>query len=251
VGAVGVSGESKQWNVALVNCNWLTIAVLPLLAICYSAAQDRTIENPGSSPQLQVNWLYGAYVPKDAPLEPLTAHQRFRLYLRQTFTTPGIYVKTILFSVGDQINDSPPGWEGDLGGYARRVASRQAQFVLQNSFSALGNGLLSYEPRYDRCRCSGLWGRTGHAIKRNFLTYDRTERASRPQFASYIAAFAAGVTAGTWKPTDHELAAEGYRGVITQAVYGTAANLLGEFTPDLIKKLKSRHEDIIQGNWNR
>jgi hypothetical protein len=39
---------------------------------------------------LPVNWIYGAYIPKDAPMQPLTGDQRFKLYLRQTYTTPGI-----------------------------------------------------------------------------------------------------------------------------------------------------------------
>jgi len=83
-------------------------------------------------------------------------------------------VKTLLFSIGDQINDSPPAWGSGFEGYARRVGSRQAQFVIQNSFVALGNGILGYEPRYDRCRCSGFWPRTAHVLKRNLVTYDRT-----------------------------------------------------------------------------
>jgi hypothetical protein len=41
--------------------------------------------------QIHVNWLYGSYVPKDVPLKPLNGRMRFKLYVRQTFTTPGIY----------------------------------------------------------------------------------------------------------------------------------------------------------------
>lgn len=193
-----------------------------------------------SNSELNVNWLYGAYVPKDAPLEPLTANQRLKLFVRQSFTTPGIYVKTALFSVGDQINDSPPEWESDFGGYARRVGSRQAQFVIQNSFVSLGNGILGYEPRYDRCRCSGFWSRMGHALARNFITYDRSEKSSRPQVALYGGAFAAAAVAGTWKPSNRDLVAEGYRGVITQVGFGSAANLLGEFAPDFRRILRRK-----------
>jgi hypothetical protein len=209
-----------------------------LMLVSASIGQADVPNAPPSSPQLNVNWLYGAYVPKDAPLETLTRPQRFRLYVRQTFTTPGIYVKTLLFSVGDQLNDSPPGWGQGVSGYARRVGSRQAQFVIQNSLVSLGNGFLGYEPRYDRCQCAGFWSRTAHAVERNFVTYDRTEQALRPQIALYGGAFAAGTVAGTWKPTGHDWAAEGYQGVITQAGFGTAANWIAEFAPDIIRKLR-------------
>jgi hypothetical protein len=110
--------------------------------------------------QLQVNWIYGAYIPKDSPLLSLNNQQRVKLYLRQTFTSPGIYVKTGLFSIGDQINDSPPEWDG-ASGYAQRMGSRYGQFAIQNTIAATGNMLLRYEPRYDRCRCTGsCHGRT-------------------------------------------------------------------------------------------
>ena len=185
------------------------------------------------APQLNVNWLYGAYVPKDAPLDPLTGRQRLKLFLRQTFTTPGIYVKTALFSIGDQINNSPPSWGAGFEGYARRVGSRQGQFVIQNSFVALGNAILGYEPRYNRCRCSGFWRRTGHAVARNFITYGRTETTLQPQLALYGGAFAAAVVAGTWKPKERDLIAEGYRGVITQVGFGITANWVAEFAPEI------------------
>jgi hypothetical protein len=58
------------------------------------------------STTLPVNCIYGAYIPKDAPVQPLTGDQRFKLYLRQTYTTPGIYVKTVLFSIHDQVNET-------------------------------------------------------------------------------------------------------------------------------------------------
>lgn len=203
-----------------------------------TAAPGQSSQQP--QPQLNVNWLYGAYVPKDAPLVPLTNRQRLKLFVRQSFTTPGIYIKTLLFSLGDQANRSPPEWGTGFGGYARRVGSRQGQFVIQNSLVALGNGILGYEPRYNRCQCSGFWRRTGHALARNFVTYNRTEQALRPQLAMYVGAFGAGVVAGTWKPSNRDLVAEGYRGAITQVGFGIAANWVGEFAPDINRILRRK-----------
>jgi len=51
--------------------------------------------------------------------------------------TPGIYVKTVLFTVSDQARDSPPGWPQDPEGFAKRVGTRYAQFLMQNSFTAV------------------------------------------------------------------------------------------------------------------
>jgi len=47
--------------------------------------------------------------------------------------------------------------------------------------------------------------------------------------------------AGTWKPKDRNLFAEGYRAVFTQAIFGAAANWLGEFAPDFIRILRRKN----------
>ena len=146
-----------------------------------SAGGDRERFDSGHRLQgreLNVNWLYGSYVPKDVPLIPLNGHQRFKLYLMQTYTTPGIYIKTTLFALHDQITNSNPEWGDDFGGFAKRLGDRQVQFIIQNSITSLGNGMLGWEPRYDRCRCDGLWPRTRHALVRNFVTYDRSEKVA-------------------------------------------------------------------------
>jgi hypothetical protein len=144
---------------------------------------------------------YGAYVPKEVTLQSLSNHQRFQLFLRQSFTTPGVYLKTAFFSLSDQVANSPLEWGDGFGGYAKRTASRYGQFVTQNALAGLGNGLLGYEPRYNRCRCTGFWPRTRHALIRNFVTYDRTEQHLRPQLGMYAGAFGAGVIAGPGCPT--------------------------------------------------
>jgi hypothetical protein len=96
----------------------------------------------------------------------------------------------------------------------------------------VGNALLGYEPRYDRCRCDGFWPRMGHAAGRNFVTYDRTETRLRPQVPLYVAAFGAGVVQGTWMP-NHDLLTMGGRGVLTQVGFGVLANVVGEFWPEI------------------
>jgi len=222
------------------------LLIFTFFVMCCSAQITATPRNAEATSQLNVNWLYGAYVPKDVPLKSLTNPQRFQLYLRQSFTTPGIYAKSALFTIGDQISDSPPEWHGGTG-FLQRLGSRHGQFVVQNSMSALGNGLLGYEPRYDRCRCSGWWQRTGHALLRNFITYNKSEKTMRPQVAMYAAAFGAGVVAGTWKPEPRDLVREGYHSAITQVGFGMAANLVGEFAPEIKsllggKKHKSARE---------
>jgi hypothetical protein len=200
-------------------------------------ATSQEQSNQQSNEQLNVNWLYGAYVPKEAPLVSLTGYQRGELFVRQTFTTPGIYIKSAFLSLVDQASGTPYGWGGGIDGYGRRTVSNYMRSSVQNVFSTIGNAALQSEPRYDRCRCVGFGPRTKHALIRNFMTYNQTEEELRPQFALYGAALGAGMLSSVWKPQS-KLWTEGYRGVLTQGGFGMLSNWIGEFAPEIRRKLK-------------
>jgi hypothetical protein len=220
-----------------------TILVLlaALVVTCFAQEKSQTPAQPSVNNTLPVNWLYGAYIPKDAPRVALTGKQRFKLYLRQTFTTPGIYVKTGFFVVHDQVKNTPSEWGDGFPGFVKRVGSNQATNIIQNSFTSLGQGMVGWEPRYDRCKCDGGWPRFRHAFARNFITYDRSEQSIRPNIMPFAAAFGAGTIAATWNPNNPTITVKGYQSVITQAWWGVASNAIGEFAPDIKKKL-SRHK---------
>jgi len=137
-------------------------------------------------------WFVGVYVEKGRPLVPMSLPQRREIYLQQTLTTPGAYLKRMFAAGFDQVRGVPWQWDDGWGGYGERFASREGQFIAANSLAALGNAALRYEPRYDQCRCSGFWPRTRHAIMRNFLTYNQSEQELRPQWALYGGSFGGG-----------------------------------------------------------
>ena len=222
------------------------IRVLVALLATTSFAQERTQTKeqpePSVNTQLPVNWLYGAYIPKNAPLVALNGQQRFKLYIRQTYTTPGIYIKTGFFAIHDQAKNTPSEWGDGFSGFAKRVGSNQATNIIQNSFTSLGQGIVGWEPRYDRCRCEGAWPRFRHAFVRNFITYDHSEQSIRPNIMPFAAAFGAGAIGATWNPNNPTITVKGYQSVITQAWVGVVINDIGEFAPDIKKKL-SRHKE--------
>ena len=123
------------------------------------------------------------------------------------------------------------------------MANRQGQFIVQNSVISLGDGILGWEPRYDRCRCSGLWPRTRHAMVRNFVTYNRTERSLRPQLMPYVGAFSAAVVATKWEPGNPSWQVRSYQAAITQIFVGVGINWIGEFGPEIsraVRKIKRK-----------
>jgi hypothetical protein len=201
---------------------------------------QQTTGQPTPGKQINVNWLYGSFVPKDVPLVPLTPHQRFQLYLRQTYITYGIYIKTGLFAAEGQIKNSPPEWDG-ASGFGKRVLSYQGQFIIQNSITSAANAYVGWEPRYERCRCSGIGARTKHAVKRNFVTYNSNDSALRPQLMPYLgAAGGAAVAAVAWLPGNPSPGIKAYQAAITQIFVGVGVNLLAEYAPDVMRLI---HKD--------
>jgi hypothetical protein len=225
----------------------VSILALPLLVLSCMGQEPAGAPPtpvPAVNTTLPVNWVYGAYIPKDAPIVPLTGKERFKLYLRQTYTTPGIYVKTGFFAIHDQAKETEPDWGDGASGFAKRVGSIQAGNVIQNSLTALGNAAVGFEPRYDRCRCVGAWPRIRHAVVRNFITYGgKDDQAIRPQIMSYAAAFGAGVTVASWEPDNPSVLTRGYQSMVTQAWVGVVVDALAEFAPDIKRMLKKNKAD--------
>ena len=233
----GRRGPALRLAVLVLATNlWMLCGAISALAQQAPANKPQAQSNG----QINVNWLYGSFVPKDVALEPLDGRMRWRLYVRQTYTTWGIYIKTVSFAVHDQIHDSYPEWGDGFDGFAKRLGTRQAEFIIQNSTIALGDGLLGWEPRYDRCRCSGFWLRTRHAVIRNFVTYDRSERSYRPQLMPFVGAFAGSVTATAWQPGNPRWDVKGYQSAITQIPVGMGINFISEFAPEIVRVVRRK-----------
>ena len=189
-------------------------------------------------------WFTGVFVPKGQVMTPLTLAQRREYYLQQTLATPGAYMKRMFAAGIDQVRGASPQWDDGWGGYAERFASREGQFISANSLAALGNMALRYEPRYDQCQCHGLWLRTRHAMIRNFLTYNESERQLRPQWALYGGAFGGGMISTAWKPHPRNAFAEGGRAMLGQAGYGTLLNFFIEFAGDINRKIGAKNRRV-------
>ena len=197
-------------------------------------AQQNAPSTPERLGQLPIEWIIGPYIPAQGPLETLSNRQRTDIYFRQTFLTAGSYVARA-FSAGiDQARGEPHEWGGGFAGYGRRYAARYGEFVVQNSVLSGGNALLGLEPRYDFCRCEGFWSRARHAVSRNFVAYDRSERRLRPQIPMYTAAFAAGLLYNSWLPGEHNVWTGGGYNMLSQAGIGSGYNFVSEFSLDIL-----------------
>jgi len=204
------------------------------------AGSKKKQSEPAKLARMPVEWLIGPYIPVQGPLQPLTNEQRADVYARQTFLTAGSYLGRAFVAGIDQARGYPSLWGDGMSGYGMRYAARYGQFVIRNTLTAAGDAALGYEPRYDLCRCQGFWPRTRHAISRNFVVYNRTERELRPQLPFYASAFTAGVLYGSWLPGKHNMWARGGISVLGQAGGGSASNFVREFALDILHKFGSK-----------
>jgi hypothetical protein len=180
--------------------------------------------------------IAGEYIGRNRALVSPTREQREVIYLRETLSTPGAYLKRMFAAGFDQARGTPRQWDDGWGGYGERFASREGQLIAANTLAALGNAKLGYEVRYDKCKCEGLWRRTRHALVRNLVTYDRSEEHLRPQLALYGGAFGGGMISAAWKPPGQNVFAQGALGMAGQLGWGTLLNFITEFSTEINRK---------------
>lgn len=188
-------------------CKWLF-----LLCLAAGVAVGQTIAAP-------------AYV-------PLTSSQRFQRYWDETLKNPGLYAVAGLSALAGQVAHDPPEWGQGLGGYAHRTASEMGILLIQGTVHEAGAAALGYDPRYQTCGCTGLWKRTGHALKWSFLTRTDTGR-TRLDLPSLAGAYGAGMLAMYWYPNRFNPLSDGVRIGTQEFGYHVGADVLREFAPEL------------------
>jgi hypothetical protein len=104
-----------------------------------------------------------------------TASQSYLIYKQPTqttklrnylFDTYGPYpIAIAAASAGiDQIDNSPPEWNGGSAGYGKRLGSDFGIQVVSTSTRYALSEVLRQDPLYYRCECSGVFPRLGYAM---------------------------------------------------------------------------------------
>jgi hypothetical protein len=217
----------------------LALRVLVLALVLCAAASCQTQEKPagGSEPEAvesgaKANSVVASVVPADVPYRPLTAEERWKLYFRNTYLSPGGYMRAAGAGLAEQWKGEPPEWEQGMRGYARRSASAWGRFTLTASYEAAGAAALGQEVRYVRCRCSGVGQRLAYAISASLFTRNGNGGIV-PAVARIAGEFGAGYSAKLWLPERYQSDSRIARSVLFQTGYQGIVNILREFTPEL------------------
>lgn len=163
---------------------------------------------------------------------PLSGKERWNLYLRGAFWSPGVLFRAAGPALGAQLNNDPPAWGQGAEGYSKRFANRFGRFALKETYQAAGAAALGHEVRYIPSKRSGFLARSAYALSANFVTYDRNGHRV-PHVSRVGSVFAAEFTGNLWMPDGYGNASTALRGVGIQLGVGAGFNLLREFAPEL------------------
>ncbi len=213
----------------------LAISTLPPLTL---SGQQAATATPAVS--LKPGMLWGTVIKREE-FKPLTGQQRWDLYWRQTFWTPGVYFRAAAIGALDQNKNIPSEWGQGWDAYSKRVANDFGRAALQDTFEAGGAALLHEDVRYIRCGCKGWLRRTGYAIGTNFVTLNRNGHWE-PAYARLGSAVGAEYLANTWMPDGYRNWNTSLRDGALQFAFGGLFNILREFAP--LKSAKTSKPDV-------
>ncbi len=102
-----------------------------------------------------------------------TSGQMNRYWLRNTIGLEAFVGATFTASWRQWISDSPSDWAKDATGFGQRYGTAFLDNAINTTSLVWISRAMGQDPRYRRCDCTGLWPRTGHAIKLAFMSYNR------------------------------------------------------------------------------
>ena len=214
-------------------------ALLCLFAIALSGtlfAQSSAIESDAAAVDAAVGGvplsLAGPIQPGEAGFVPLTASQRSSLFFKGYLGSPLAYYESLATSSGQFMIDEPEGWPRTTAGYAERAGTAFTLLVVEEGVREAGDAALGLDPRYYRCRCTGVLHRSGHALKMTFLAYDSAGHLhlDTPRL---VGDYGGSMLVTTWYPARNAPLVQGVQMGHAQVGFDVGINLVREFTPEL------------------
>jgi hypothetical protein len=206
------------------------LSLLPAWAIAQSSAQDDPGGRAGGDP------AQPAAAPATDAYVPITGPQRVQWIAEGTVGPRSLAVG--LLAAGWQSGfNLVPDWNQTWGGFGKRYGERLADVAISNSIEAGLGAIWGEEPRYISSGRQGIWPRARYALKTVFLA-QRSDGRLAPTWGRYAGNTLNNVIENTWLPRRgtswEQTALRSVNGFLGRA----AANLWGEFWPDVRKLVK-------------
>jgi hypothetical protein len=176
------------------------------------------------------------YRTADASLEgtTLTAKQKWSIASKDSFDYPLVLLAGA-FAGLDQLTNSDPSFGQGTKGYAHRFGVWYADEALGNLFTeGLFPSMFHQDPRYFRKGTGSMWGRTGYAVSRVFIS-QKDGGGRQFNYSEWVGNAAATAIGNVYHP-DNRNALDNSTKLLEQVGTDAISQVLKEFWPDIKRK---------------
>jgi hypothetical protein len=213
--------------------------------LTHFAAAGQTAGTAAPSQDTQsgdANGVIGSCAKEIEPVElvPMTASERFRLYLCRTYG-PGAILQSAVAGGFAQLHNEPKEWKQGAEGYGERVGSAYGIDMIRGTLQYGAAAALREDDRYIRSRDTGFWKRSKHAVAETFLARNNAGH-EHFAFSRFGSAAGASFISRTWQPRSTNTA--GDAAVVFGLTIGAdvGSNIFHEFWPDIKRHVFKRGE---------
>lgn len=160
----------------------------------------------------------------------LTTGDKFRMYIRQTYSLPSVLFPAA-FAGLDEATDSPKEWGQGKRGYLDRLGTQRGQFQI-GAFCGFAVGAAFHEdPRFSPSGRHDRWSRIAWVLTHTLLARSDGGKVM-PAFGNYAAALGAGFAPAAWLPPSEASIANSLERSAAMLGMNVGMNMGIEFGPD-------------------
>jgi hypothetical protein len=171
---------------------------------------------------------------------PLTVREKFHVAAQDSWDR-GTLALAALFGAENQLTNSNRAFGQGVAGFGRYWGASYGDFVVGNYMTeAVFPSLLHQDPRYFRRGTGGAWSRLGYSIGQTFWTHNDSGH-TQFNYSEWLGNSASVAISNAYY-ADNRNAKDNISQLGVQIGVDTAVNILKEFYPDIVRRLKRKRQ---------
>jgi hypothetical protein len=236
------SAAAREKGCIMTHCILRSAAAVTLLTASVGLCQSNSPDVPPDGESKHLLWIVPNYreSPSLTDYQPLTVREKFDVAAEDSWDR-GTLALAAIFGAENQVTNSNRAFGQGAAGFGRYLGASYGDFVVGNYMTeAVFPSLLHQDPRYFRRGTGGAWSRLGYAIGQTFWTHNDSGR-SQFNYSEWLGNSAAVAISNAYY-ADNRNARDNVSQLGVQISVDTAANILKEFYPDILRKLRRKHQ---------
>jgi hypothetical protein len=218
-------------------------AAVALLTASVGLCQSNSADEPQESESKHLFWIMPNYrtSPSLTEYQPLNVREKFHVAAQDSWDR-GTLALAAIFGAENQLSNSNRAFGQGAAGFGRYMGASYGDFVIGNYMTeAVFPSLLHQDPRYFRRGTGGAWSRLGYAIGQTVLWTHNDSGRRQFNYSEWLGTSAAVAISNSYY-ADNRNARDNVSQLGVQIGVDTAANILKEFYPDIVRKFGHKHK---------